>query len=861
MIGRKDKHAVDVRLDPGPGGPTLSIRTPDGRWLQYHSRRDPVAEADRLVAPAFASGTPPVVVLVGSGLGYLIDAVERRSPDTRIITLEPWPVTIPMLHQRRDWTAAIDGGRLLILEGPEYGGRVAAATRLGDHDAPVIVHPIVEREFAGEAARARAVVSQLIDGARANAEARRAFAGRYLRNVLINTPVIVREADAGCLAGLAHGLPAVVVAAGPSLDDNLPALQRYHGRALIIAVDTALRPLVAAGIRPHLVVGVDPSEINARHLTDLPDVSDVHLVAEGSLNPRVFPAFAGRTFTFKVSHHHPWPWLAAYGAGRATLKAWGSVLTTAFDVACLTGADPIVFAGADLAYTKGLLYCRNTAYEPEWAHLDTDDARAREFAPLMTGPGRFVTTDVTGGHVTTAGHFVQFRDWIAARAAEVPGRRVVNGTGAGILEGRAIDQADLAEVPLADGVDAGAVLRDRVAARWAASVTESPADGLRLAGAADDVAHGASPLDQWVAFAAEPSSAAWIRPCLEHAARTLEGRPHRRERLRRWADLRAESRVLVAGGGGPARDLRRRLAGARRDVVMLGFLADGGPGSLDGFPVLPGSRTLESDYDTVLAPESAPPDDNGPCMPPPDVPVTVCDPALWRRRIGEYSRLETVVGDLFGERPVLIAGPGAALTDEVSRRYAVVAVSEVGRGVPRADVVVLLNLQKLLSLVFDAEGLGRWGRVLVPDGLMKRFPDPHPAGRPFGPDACAGLVPEYRDAWGWDRLVPFEQVDRLVDFGWIAERLVCGRLENVYADPSAHPEWTRHDPGLQAFDPAAMSPGLVKSACNPTHLGICLAYHAGIRHVHTAAVDETRVDAVLARLGMTRTRLDEDHPA
>jgi hypothetical protein len=325
--------------------------------------------------------------------------------------------------------------------------------------------------------------------------------------------------------------------------------------------------------------------------------------------------------------------------------------------------------------------------------------------------------------------------------------------------------------------------------------------------------------------------------------------------------VRSASRVLIAGAGAPARDLRRRLAGARRDAAMLGFLADDGPGALDGHPVLPLSRALETDYDAVLVPGPALPDDRRRCGLPAGVPVTVCDPALWRRGIGEYPRLETIADDLFGGRPVLIAGPAATLAADVNRRYAVVAVSEVGHGIPYADVVVLLNLQKLLSLVFDAERLDRWGRVLVPDGLMKRFPDPHAAGRPFGPDACADLVPEYRDAWGWDRLVPFDQVDRLVDFGWIAERLVCGRLENVYADPAAHPEWTRHDPGFDAFDRGAMAPGLVKSACNPAHLGICLAYHAGVRHIHTAAVDEARVDAVVARLGMTRTRLDEAGPA
>src|SRR5439155_23928291 len=144
-----------------------------------------------------------------------------------------------------------------------------------------------------------------------------------------------------------------------------------------------VRPLLAAGIPPHVAVAVDPSDLNAQHLRDLPDTRGVWLVAEASVDPTVFPQFARRTFTFRVSNHHPWPWLDEHGLGRGQLQAWGSVLTTAFDLACKAGCNPIVFAGADLAYTGGLLYCRNTVYEPEWSHLATDAERAREFQPYF----------------------------------------------------------------------------------------------------------------------------------------------------------------------------------------------------------------------------------------------------------------------------------------------------------------------------------------------------------------------------------------------------------------------------------------------------------------------------------------------
>src|SRR5690606_18170565 len=146
--------------------------------------------------------------------------------------------------------------------------------------------------------------------ARANGEARRNFAGPYLLQTLGNLPDIARSAGIEALDGACTGTPAVVCGAGPSLDANLVDLRGIPDRALIVAADTALGLLVTGGVTPHLVVAADSSALNARHLTTVAGAGDVMLAAEGSLHPSAFAAFSGRTLTFRVSDHDPWPWLA-----------------------------------------------------------------------------------------------------------------------------------------------------------------------------------------------------------------------------------------------------------------------------------------------------------------------------------------------------------------------------------------------------------------------------------------------------------------------------------------------------------------------------------------------------------------------
>ena len=62
----------------------------------------------------------------------------------------------------------------------------------------------------------------------------------------MNVPAIASEGNAAALTGLFAGVPAIVIGAGPSLDANLAAIHGLQERALLIAVDTAVRPLLEA---------------------------------------------------------------------------------------------------------------------------------------------------------------------------------------------------------------------------------------------------------------------------------------------------------------------------------------------------------------------------------------------------------------------------------------------------------------------------------------------------------------------------------------------------------------------------------------------------------------------------------------
>lgn len=440
-------EGVRVRvLDDAPW-PTLLVQ--DGtEWVSVHSKRDPHRDAARQLDDVDAAGAS-VLIVIGLGLGYLLDALDERGWSGKVVALEPDPAIAGACLRRRDLRGWLEGKRLAILSGPTYQGLDELVPSLDPNRAEVvaIVNPVIGRVHREATEAAMRCAAKAWFGARANQDAKRQNAGRYLLNTLRNLRSIVQEGDAAALGGAFAGVPAVLVAAGPSLDRNLVDIASYRDRVLLIAVDTALRPLLGAGIEPDLVVGVDPTEANARHLAELPPCPGTYFVSEGSLDPEAMPAFAGRTFYFRVTDHTPWPWLREQGIERGKLRAWGSVLTTAFDLALKMGCDPIAFTGADLAFTEGRPYARGTTYEEEWTREQAwgqslDESWTMRLAawPDTTEPG------VDGRPVKTAPHLRSFRDWIVTEAGKAAGRTIVNATPGGILVGPAVPSRSLADL-------------------------------------------------------------------------------------------------------------------------------------------------------------------------------------------------------------------------------------------------------------------------------------------------------------------------------------------------------------------------------------------------------------------------------
>ena len=172
----------------------------------------------------------------------------------------------------------------------------------------------------------------------------------------------------------------IVVASGPSLNDNLEYIKAEIGKKSIVCVESALKKLIKEGIRPDYVVLIDPTVLVMRYIDDIEeDTSDSVLVAYDEAYWGYVHSFTGRKCIIKKNE----------------VKDVWSVHTTvsslAIETAIALGAEKIELVGLDLSYPGGRHYA--------------DDNGAETGNNIVTGI-RVRSND--GGVVDTSPVFLQF---------------------------------------------------------------------------------------------------------------------------------------------------------------------------------------------------------------------------------------------------------------------------------------------------------------------------------------------------------------------------------------------------------------------------------------------------------------------
>jgi len=377
-----------------------------GRYL--YSRHNPRREAERLIT-GICGGLSRPGVFLGFGLGYQVEEFLSKYPDSQAVIIEKEPSLFLKALTVRDLTS-IFTDRVSLLIGVDPVHLLKALPRFISQQIHVIpLSPLVDL-YTDYYRLVEECLYTRISRQQVNNATLKRFGKRWIRNLSENLSLMETAEDVGIWKDCFKDIPALVVAAGPSLDDALPFIAEISERSVIISSDTAARALLKHNVIPDFIIVVDPQYWNSRHLDGL-DLSETILISESATHPDVFRR-SYRKICFSGSIFPLGSFLEGGEKGRYKLGAGGSVSTTAWDFARLTGAGPIALAGLDLGFPDLRPHFRGCYFEER---LFSANSRFCPYEGLihgyLHGGDPFPHHDYRGNTLITDRRLIVYKQW------------------------------------------------------------------------------------------------------------------------------------------------------------------------------------------------------------------------------------------------------------------------------------------------------------------------------------------------------------------------------------------------------------------------------------------------------------------
>jgi hypothetical protein len=405
--------------------------------LALHSRYDPIKEARYTIGKYECTGAD-YFILLGFGLGYLLDVLleQNSDPSNHYFVVESELTILRAAFESRDLSPILSlphihfawpaSGPELAEQWQQFFDPVQAQKSIFiTHPPSVSLNPAV---FKAAVEMIQSQTFQIFTDINTLVGKSESFLDNFAANILN----AARAPGVAKFSGNFAGVPAVIVSAGPSLDRNVHELRGWEDKILILSTDTALKPLLAAGIDPHFVLTGDPSHANFLHLKDASS-KEAFLVAEATSFPAAFSEFEGRTIAC-IYENSSLQSLADLLGNKGTLRAWGSVATMALDFALLLRCNPIIFVGQDLAHTDGRIYCSGLYFDDEWFTGIVDpDGWKEQLCRLRSSRRAVMVEDIFGRPIESTAKLTAYWNWFIKVFRDHPEVQFVNATEGGIL--------------------------------------------------------------------------------------------------------------------------------------------------------------------------------------------------------------------------------------------------------------------------------------------------------------------------------------------------------------------------------------------------------------------------------------------
>ena len=330
--------------------------------LLIHSAYDPVKEG-QIIAKNIVVGS--LVCLYGFGLGYHVQAIlDKIGPEGSLVVIELNPDLLASAMILRDQTALLSQKHLHLVFGKEeasVAGKISGHMDHPSHAASTVIFhspsfKCIPKHF-----------NRIINALEILQMERRGpavFGDLENSNYALNKETVNRSPGINAYRDSHKNRPAILLSAGPSLDNVLPYLGEMEKHCVIACVDTAFPILSQQGIFPHYVFSLDPQEESFFHFIDNLE-NTAKLIYTPTANSNIVSCYKGEKIVVFKEGHSLFKYDVALMKEKGATPAGGSVSCLGIDCLIQLGCNPIMLAGQDCMFSGNRTYSRHAMINSE----------------------------------------------------------------------------------------------------------------------------------------------------------------------------------------------------------------------------------------------------------------------------------------------------------------------------------------------------------------------------------------------------------------------------------------------------------------------------------------------------------------
>lgn len=366
------KSSIFLTENTGIGSKTLYFQK-DRKKIYLHSKYNPVREAETIVQSYDNIKNNSGVIFYGTGLGYHIEIILSRFPNIGYYIYEP---DMEILYNFLSSVnlARFRNARLMGISTGlrNLGNEIGKFIDLYKERLIVIDLPSHRQIFPQLNIDFNKRLAEIIKGKRKALATDYGFQKRWIINCMENfgtvlkTPNIILNKK-----GRFRNVPAVLVSAGPSLNDDIENIRyiKENKLAYIISVGSAINTLLYHNIYPDAVTSYDPKVDNQKVFAKVSEagITEIPMIFGTSIGYETLNQYPGKKYHMITSQDT----VASYYLKSENFEVL-DIVRDAPSIAVLTlqllyymGFSPVILAGQNFAFRGEKRHSEGVYYSKE----------------------------------------------------------------------------------------------------------------------------------------------------------------------------------------------------------------------------------------------------------------------------------------------------------------------------------------------------------------------------------------------------------------------------------------------------------------------------------------------------------------